>query len=94
MRILPYVMAGLLAGCAGDAKNSNIDAADICTGKAYDSCRDEHNCASANCRPFGSLVVCSTSCTGTECPPQNGVAVPCTAGFCQPPMANSCTLAP
>jgi hypothetical protein len=94
MKLLPLTMLAALAGCAGDPKNSNVDATSFCTGAAYDSCRDEHGCLDANCRPFGTLTVCTLSCTGTECPPQDGAAVPCMNNLCQPPMANSCTLAP
>ncbi len=95
MKSLSVVLV-LLVACAGDAKDTTGDASNVCTGQPYDSCRDEHNCLGANCRPFGTapdvISVCTTSCTGTECPMQDGMAVPCMNNLCQPPKANSCTL--
>jgi hypothetical protein len=91
-----FLLIPLVAACAGDPKESNTDASNVCTGQAYDACRDEHNCLDANCMPFGSLVVCTLACTagGTACPMQDGVAVPCTNSVCQPTKANTCVLAP
>jgi hypothetical protein len=63
-----------------------------CTGALYDSCNDEHDCTSQNCRPFGSIQVCTMTCTDT-CPnDEAGNTVPCTNLLCAPAVANSCSL--
>jgi len=46
------VLAGI-AGCAGDAPP---DTEHSCTGELYDSCLQEHECMSNNCRSFAEPV--------------------------------------
>ncbi len=88
---------GLLGACAGDdAAGAPVS----CTKQLYDSCREEHDCDTANCKPFNGdgITVCTQTCTpgdNATCPPQGGVEVECnTMGICKPPMANACDLQP
>lgn len=91
MRSTAFVLA-ILVGCAGDEPP---DAPNKCTGAVYDLCRDEHDCTVANCRPFGTIQVCTQTCDpATPCPvDENGAAGTCTGGFCAPAVANNCTIA-
>jgi hypothetical protein len=68
------VLAGI-AGCAGDAPP---DTEHSCTGELYDSCLQEHECTSNNCRSFAAdgIQVCTMTCQ---------------MGICKPPAANNCT---
>lgn len=90
MRSLPVVLVLSLGACAGD----NPTTVPTCTAKVYDLCRDEHDCTTANCRPFGSIQVCTQACSDTApCPNDaNGNTVACTNALCQPTVANNCTL--
>jgi hypothetical protein len=90
MRTLAIVLA--LAAACGD--ETVPPGPSTCTGVVYDSCRDEHDCSSANCRPFGSIQVCTQACSDTApCPnDQAGNTVTCTNMLCPPTVANNCTL--
>ncbi|HEY0252928.1 MAG TPA: hypothetical protein VGC41_15440 [Kofleriaceae bacterium] len=83
-------IALMLAACSGDMP----DTPDTCTGQLYDRCVDEHACMSQNCRPFGTIQVCTTTCSDTSpCPnDEDGNPVPCTNALCVPAKANSCVL--
>ncbi len=93
MRSQAFVLAITiaLAACSGDEPPP---AQNTCTGAAYDLCNDEHDCTSMNCRPFGTIQVCTQVCAAdTPCPDDAaGNAVPCTGGLCQPTTANDCKL--
>jgi hypothetical protein len=95
MRSTAFVLAlGLALGLAACSGDQPPDAPNTCTGAVYDLCRDEHDCTVANCRPFGTIQVCTQACTDQmPCPAEeNGDAVPCTNGFCVPAAANNCKL--
>ena len=84
-----------LVGCAGDAPP---DTPHSCTGELYDSCLQEHECTSNNCRSFAAdgIQVCTMTCTAGDdstCPKtSDGKTVTCNMmGICKPPAANSCT---
>jgi len=88
------VLAGI-AGCAGDAPP---DTEHSCTGELYDSCLQEHECTSNNCRSFAGdgIQVCTMTCTAGDdstCPKTtDGKTVTCNQmGICKPPAANNCT---
>ena len=88
------VLAGI-AGCAGDAPP---DTEHSCTGELYDSCLQEHECTSNNCRSFAAdgIQVCTMTCTAGDdstCPKTtDGKTVTCNMmGICKPPAANNCT---
>jgi hypothetical protein len=88
------VLAGI-AGCAGDAPP---DIEHSCTGELYDSCLQEHECTSNNCRSFAAdgIQVCTMTCTAGDdstCPKTaDGKTVTCNQmGICKPPAANNCT---
>ena len=89
MRSLAIVLA-FTAACGDETVPPGPS---TCKGAIYDSCRDEHECTSANCRPFGSIQVCTQVCDIAPCPnDEMGNTVPCTNMLCQPTVANSCSL--
>jgi hypothetical protein len=88
------VLAGI-AACAGDAPPGTEHS---CTGELYDSCLQEHECTSNNCRSFAAdgIQVCTMTCTAGDdstCPrTTDGKTVTCNQmGICKPPAANQCT---
>jgi len=87
------LLSVVLAACAGDSSGPAT-----CTGLAYDSCLEEHDCQSQICRGFNDLdvIICTTTCTvgdNSTCPKQGNAEVECTAaGVCKPTMANTCIL--
>ena len=58
MRTLVFGL--MLAACSGDV-GKLVDSGAVCTKALYDSCRDEHDCTSANCKPFeaAGIIVAS-----------------------------------
>jgi hypothetical protein len=92
MRSLALVLVLSVGACAGDDPTT----VPACSAKVYDPCRDEHDCTSDNCRPFGAIQVCTQSCnTDSPCPNDaDGNTVTCdmTSLMCQPTVANNCTL--
>lgn len=102
MRILTMfagvVVVGLglgLAACAGDAPGSS--GTPNCTQALYDVCVTEHDCMSGNCFNFATAAfqACTQACdAATPCPDQDGQAVTCEGGVCQPPMATDCKVVP
>ena len=98
MRMLLGYGACLVAAVVGGACAGDAGGTPQCSKQLYDSCRDEHDCTSALCRPFADidLPVCTMMCTAGDnstCPKQHGVEVTCGAdSLCHPPKANSCSL--
>lgn len=94
-----FALVFLLAACSGDVPPVP-DGGPKCSGALYDLCSTEHDCTSANCRPFnaGALQVCSQQCdASTPCPAdETGVAGTCdmsgAQGSCKPAKANTCHL--
>ena len=92
------VVVLVVGACTGSAP-ANIDSGRACNGQLYDSCLQEHECASMDCRPFLSdgFQVCSKSCIagdnascGTTL---DGRTAMCDAtGHCKPPGPNDCVI--
>lgn len=84
------LVVSIVAACAGDDPVTTP----ACTAKVYDVCRDEHDCSTANCRPFGSIQVCTQACSDTvPCPNDKaGNTVACSNMLCTPTVANDCKL--
>lgn len=91
MHRLALLVSVALAACAGDPSGPAT-----CTGLAYDTCLEEHDCESQNCRGFNDLgiIICTQACDADNpCPKQGNAEVECTAaGVCKPAMANTCIL--
>lgn len=82
------VLAITLAGCAGDEPPP----AGTCTGKLYEPCAQEHDCASNLCQNFNEqgFQVCTQPCDATNVCPDGAE---CNAqGLCQPAAAVDCEL--
>lgn len=90
MRTLAFTVLVAIGACSGDTP----DGPDTCTGNLYDKCVDEHDCTTGNCRPFGTIQVCTQLCSDTNpCPNDaEGHAVTCTNMLCVPAVANACEL--
>lgn len=107
LRLPIGIVVALLAGMACDGGDTpgvdapggdgapTIDAPAMCTGALYDTCTNNTQCMSNNCRLFqqAGLQVCTQTCDAqSPCPPQNGQAVQCNnMGICRPQIANACT---
>lgn len=94
MRMSITMLLVLLAGgCAGDDPGQRT-----CTRTLYDTCQQEHDCASGNCHNFMAegFQVCSTSCVAGDDTPcmttLDGRKATCQAGICTPPAPNDCQL--
>jgi len=90
MRNAWMLAAIVVAGCAGD--ETDPGGVPFCTGAVYDTCTNEHECISMDCRVVGSVEVCTQSCSTTvPCPDFNGEPVTCNAGgLCEPTVAREC----
>lgn len=93
----PDAAAGIDTAMSVDAPAGTPDAAGAtCTGALYDSCTDNTQCTSNNCKTFNAagITVCTQACSAQNpCPDQNGQAVMCNnMGICRPNTANACTL--
>ncbi len=82
----------ILGACAGDETDQG--GLPLCTGAAYDSCANEHECMSGDCRVVGSAQMCTQLCDASQpCPDLNGEPVTCNAGgLCEPSSARECRL--
>lgn len=82
----------VMVGCAGD----EVDTGGLpyCTGAVYDTCTNEHECVSQDCRVVGTVQTCTQSCSATvPCPDFDGEPVTCNVGgVCEPPMARACRI--
>jgi hypothetical protein len=92
MRI-SVALAIALAACAGDVPEGGNPS--VCSGDAFDTCIEEHDCGSGLCQNFidAGFQVCSQGCdANTPCPNDvTGAPATCNAnGVCQPAMANEC----
>jgi hypothetical protein len=79
-----------IAGCAGD--ETDTGGIPLCTGAAYDTCSNEHECMSQDCRVVGTVQSCTQSCSASmPCPDLDGEPVTCNAGgLCEPTAARAC----
>ena len=86
-----WMLAAIMTiGCAGD----EVDQGGLprCTGAVYDTCTNEHECISQDCRVIGDAQFCTQSCSDTvPCPPLNGEPATCNAGgLCEPVAPHEC----
>jgi hypothetical protein len=90
------LVLAIVGACTGDSP-TGTGGTPTCTGAIYDLCRDEHDCTSSNCRPFGAIEVCTQSCNTSDnpCPADSaGNAVTCDASMlCAATVANTCKYA-
>ncbi len=91
MRSLTIVWWFAIAACSGDEPPLAVNK---CSGATYDLCTSEHDCASSNCRPFGTIEVCTQACgAAMPCPKdERGDSATCMNSVCAPNVANTCTL--
>jgi hypothetical protein len=98
MRILMMTLVVLVAGACSGNTPASIDSGRVCNGQLYDSCLQEHDCTSQNCRNFlnDGFTVCTMTCTvgdDTSCGKTlDGRQAICDQGICKPPGPNDCVL--
>jgi hypothetical protein len=92
MRNAWMLTAIVAVGCAGDEVDQG--ALSPCTGAVYDTCTNEHECMSQDCRVVGESQLCSQSCSATvPCPDLDGEPVTCNAdGLCEPAAPRACRI--
>lgn len=95
MRIAIGVLL-LLAACAGDEVDEGNGP--VCSMALYETCLEEHNCASNVCHNFmgDGFQVCTQACDAQNpCPDQDGQPVTCNNnGICKPAAATECRILP
>lgn len=87
---LPAVLATTsITACSGDEVDQGSNK---CTGATYDPCMTEHDCASGDCRVFGTELTCTQPCSASNpCPELEGTAVTCgVGGICEPTGPRAC----
>lgn len=82
----------VVGACAGD--ETDVGNAPACTGALYDTCTNEHECASQDCRVFGEEQACTQACSAaTPCPDLDGEPATCNVGgICEPPHVRVCRI--
>jgi hypothetical protein len=87
-----WMLAAIVAvGCAGDEVDQGTSP---CTGAIYDTCTNEHECESMDCRVIGDHQLCTQPCSPTvACPDFDGEPVACNAGgLCEPDAPRACRI--
>ena len=90
------LVASMLVSCSGETP-PNVDANPAgprCSMQLYDSCGEEHDCASMICQNFSAdgFQVCSQACGASlPCPAdRSGSPAECFSGVCKPSLPNMC----
>ena len=87
-KMLVIVIVGACAGDETDEGNTPP-----CTGALYDTCTNEHECMSNDCRPIGGTEMCTQACSAAlPCPAEiDDTPVTCGAGgICEPSKPHVC----
>ena len=105
MRTAMLALIIVLTACSGGTGDTppDVDApggtdssgSNVCTGAAYETCTDNTQCLSQQCRLFmaDGIQVCTQNCDASNpCPDFDGTPITCNnMGRCKPPGQHTCT---